>query len=277
MTHSMTHSIRQLALVCALIAGQYACSASNPSSNGSGDRTGSAGSGQAGAPAAGPGNASGGAATGGSSSIGGQTAAAGASTGVSGAAGASAAGGSSTAGASGSSATGGSAGATPICTPGTGTVAVGQSSELDQKTCLTWTKTRSTMTLTNKQAFAYCDGLDQDGISDWRVPRPEELVTWPELLTDSTAYITAPIYIPNDAASVMDGCTGDSHSCNIAKYNDASVTCAWQGVGFAGWVACVSGTASSGTTSAAYTAASCTPCNSELASFTVTDCSAYAN
>lgn len=275
----MTHSIAQLALAFALIGGQYACSAGNPSSDGSGDRSGGAGSGQAGASTAGSGNANGGATTGGNpSSMGGQPTITGGSAGGSagGASGASSAGGASAAGMSGSGASGGSAGAAPVCTPGTGTVPVGQSSELDQKTCLTWTKTRSTMTLTNKQAFAYCDALNQDGISDWRVPRPEELVTWPELLTDSTAYITAPIYIPN-TGTVMDGCTGDSHSCNIAKYNDTSVTCAWQGVGFAGWVACVSGTANAGTTNAAYTAASCSPCNSELSSFTVTDCSAYAN
>ena len=270
----MTHSLTQLALACALIAGQYACSAGNPSSGGSDDRSGSAGNGQAGASAAGSGNASGGAASGGnSSSVGGQAGSAGGASGTSGVGGAS---GSSAAGASGSNASGGSAGAAPVCTPGSGTVAIGQSSELDQKTCLTWTKSRSTMTLTNKQAFAYCDALVQDGISDWRVPRPEELVTWPELMTDSTAYITAPIYIPS-TGTVMDGCTGDSHSCNIAKYNDTSVTCAWQGVGFAGWVACVSGTANAGTTNAAYTAASCSPCNSEVSSFTVTDCSAYAN
>ncbi|MES1178688.1 MAG: hypothetical protein ABUL62_30480 [Myxococcales bacterium] len=35
-----------------------------------------------------------------------------------------------------------------------------------------------------------------------------------------------------------------------AKYNDTSVTCAWQGVGFAGWVECVSGSAATGTTGA---------------------------
>jgi hypothetical protein len=163
------------------------------------------------------------------------------------------------------------------CTPGTGTKPIGDQSVLDQKTCLVWTKLRSTATLTNKQAYEYCNDLNQDGIGNWRVPNPEELVTWPGLMTDSTAYITGPIYIPNNAASVMDGCTGDSHSCNIAKYNDASVTCGWQGVGFAGWVACVSGTATAGTTNSAYAAASCTPCSAELTSFTVTDCSAYAN
>jgi len=109
------------------------------------------------------------------------------------------------------------------------------------------------------------------------VPRPEELVTWPDLSTDSTSYITGPIYIPTAAASDADGCTGDSHSCNIAKYNDTSVTCGWQGVGFQGWVECVSGAPSAGTTDAAYSAAMCSPCNTELPSFKETDCSAYTH
>jgi hypothetical protein len=170
----------------------------------------------------------------------------------------------------------GSGGSPAACTPGTGSEPVGQSSELDHATCLTWTKTKSAMTLTNKQAYTYCANLDQDGISDWRVPAPEELVTWPELATADTAYITNPIYIPN-ASTVMDGCTGDSHSCNIAEYSDSNLTCAWQGVGFAGWVACVSGTAAAGTTKPAFSAANCAPCNGELASFKETDCSAYAN
>jgi hypothetical protein len=270
----MTYSTAQLTLICSLFVGQYACSASDPSASGA-DTRGSGGSSQAGAPAAGSGNQSGGSAgLGGASggSTGGQAA------GGAGAGGSSAASGASgTTGAAGASASGGSGGATVTCTPGSGTEAVGQSSELDQKTCLTWTKTRTATTLTNKQAFKYCDDLTQDGISDWRVPRPEELVTWPGLTTDSTAYITGPIYIPNDAASVVDGCTGDSHSCNIAKYNDTSVTCGWQGVGFTGWVACVSGTATAGSTNSAYAIANCSPCDSELASFTETDCSAYAN
>jgi hypothetical protein len=132
------------------------------------------------------------------------------------------------------------------------------------------------MTLTNKQADAYCANLDQDGISDWRVPAPEELVTWPGLATADTAYITNPIYIPT-GSTVMDGCTGNSHSCNIAEYSDNNLTCAWQGVGFAGWVTCVSGTAAAGTTKPAFSAANCAPCNSELATFQQTDCSAYAN
>jgi hypothetical protein len=272
----MTYSTAQLALICSLFVSQYACSASDPSASGADARS-SGGSSQAGASAAGSGNPSGGAGLGGESggAIGGQAAGGASAAGAGGAGGA--AGTTGTAGASGSSTSGGAGGATVTCTPGSGTVAVGQSSELDQKTCLTWTKTRTATTLTNKQAFKYCDDLTQDGISDWRVPRPEELVTWPGLTTDSTAYITGPIYIPNNATSVMDGCTGDSHSCNIAKYNDSSVTCGWQGVGFTGWVACVSGTATAGTTNSAYAIANCSPCNSELASFTETDCSAYAN
>ena len=153
---------------------------------------------------------------------------------------------------------------------------VGDKSVLDRKTCLTWTKTRSDTPLTNKAAAKYCANLDQDGISNWRVPHPEELVTWPDLATDGTAYITGPVYIPN-AGTEQDGCTGNSHSCNIAKYNDTSVTCAWQGVGFTGWVECVSGTPTAGTTTPAYAAASCSPCNGELASFKEVDCSQYVN
>jgi hypothetical protein len=170
----------------------------------------------------------------------------------------------------------GSAGAAGAvsCTPGTGTEPVGDKSVLDRKTCLTWTKARTSTTMTNKDAAKYCANLDQDGISSWRVPHPEELVTWPDLATDSTAYITGPVYIPN-AGTEQDGCTGNSHSCNLAKYNDASVTCAWQGVGFAGWVECVSGSAAAGTTTAAYSAANCSPCNGEQSSFKEFDCSPY--
>ena len=174
----------------------------------------------------------------------------------------------------GSSSAGAAGTGNAACVPGTGTQPIGDKSVLDRKTCLTWTKTRSATTLTNKDAAKYCASLDQDGISNWRVPHPEELVTWPDLATDGTAYITGPIYVPN-AGTVQDGCTGNSHSCNIAKYNVSSVTCAWQGVGFAGWVECVSGTPTPGTPSAAYAAGSCSPCNSELTTFKETDCSAF--
>ena len=177
----------------------------------------------------------------------------------------------------GSAGSGGSGGAShPACVSGTGTTPVGDKSVTDNKTCLTWTKVRSAMPMTNKAAAKYCADLDQDGITDWRVPRPEELVTWPDLSTDSTSYITGPIYIPT-ASTDADGCTGDSHSCNIAKYNDTSVTCGWQGVGFQGWVECVSGTPTAGTTKPAYAAGMCSPCNTELATFREIDCSAYAN
>ena len=177
------------------------------------------------------------------------------------------------AGASGSS--GGSAGASP-CVSGTGTLPVGADSVLDRKTCLTWTKTRTAMPLTNKAAAKYCADLAQDGISNWRVPHPDELVTWADLATDGTAYITGPVYVPTTGTEA-DGCTGNSHSCNIAKYNDNSVTCAWQGVGFTGWVECVSGTPAAGTSSAAYAASSCSPCKSQLLTFKETDCSQYTN
>lgn len=268
-------------LICVLLAGSSGCNASDPAAvsqaaGGIGNQAGNPGSSsQAGSSPGGVSSSAGGtagaaASSGGSSGATQAPAGAGGSVATAGSPGA-------PGGGAGSSGADGSGGAPATCTPGSGTQPVGDHSLLDQKTCLTWTKARSTSTLTNKQAYTYCNDLTQDGISDWRVPSPEELVTWPGLVTDSTAYITGPIYIPSDAASVMDGCTGDSHSCNIAKYNDTSVTCGWQGVGFAGWVACVSGTAAAGTTNAAYSAASCTPCNSELATFKVTDCSAYAN
>ena len=257
-----------------LLFAQFACSSSDPGAPGA---AGSAGSGASAGLSGSAGSVTSGG--GGSTAGGAGGAAAAGSSGASlgGSSSGAPAGGSANGGASGGGANGGSAGATsthPACTPGTATVPVGTQSVTDTKTCLTWTKTRSAMPLTNKAAAKYCADLDQDGINDWRVPRPEELVTWPDLATDSTAYITGPIYIPTDG-TVMDGCTGNSHSCNIAKYNDTSLTCAWQGVGFQGWVECVSGTATAGTTKAAYSAATCSPCNGEQASFKETDCSAY--
>ena len=123
-------------------------------------------------------------------------------------------------------------------------------------------------------AAKLCDDLVLDGQSDWRVPAPEELATWPALKTDSNAYITNPIYVPS-TASPADGCTGNAHSCNITQYNTNSTGCAWQGVGFTGKFVCVRGTAAAGTTVAAYAAASrcapprsrgaCEPCRSTRA------------
>ncbi len=277
MRFSAVASRSRIALIFGLALLQGACSSSDSSgtgdSRGGSGNLGGGGTGQAGGPTAGSSNASGG---GGAHAGGAGTGGASGSATVAGSGGASAGTGGTNAGAGtgGTNPSGGSGGGAPVCTPGTGTTPVGTSSVLDQKTCLVWTKTRSAMTLTNKQAFKYCDDLNQDGVSDWRVPTPEELVTWPNLATADTAYITGPIYIPS-ASTAMDGCTGDSHSCNIAEYSDNNLTCAWQGVGFMGWVACVSGTATAGTTKTNFSAAMCSPCNGELSSFKVQDCSAY--
>ena len=258
----MLRQLSTIGLVCGVFLASWGCSSSDPgpgpgpsagAPNGGSSSAGSAGS--LGGSAAGSINVAG--ANAGTTSAGSSGAALGGGGGSAGSAGAAGA-------------------ANPTCVPGTGTEAVGQKSVLDRKTCLTWTKARSTTNLTNKAAAKYCADLEQDGISNWRVPRPEELVTWPDLATDGTAYITGPIYVPT-AGTEQDGCTGNSHSCNIAKYNDTSLTCAWQGVGFAGWVECVSGTAAAGTTAAAYAATSCSPCSGSLATFEETDCSAYAN
>jgi len=274
----MTQTIVRFASFGGLALALFGCSSTDSSTNdprSSGGSTQQAGTGgganQAGAPNGGSpavggsaGNSSAGSSNGGSSAAG--------SSGNGGAAG------SASGGAAGVGGGGGSGGSVnPTCTPGTGTQDVGTKSQLDQKTCLTWTKARSATTLNNRQAAKYCADLDQDGISDWRVPHPDELATWPGLTTDSTAYITGPTYIPTASTSDQQGCTGDSHSCNIAKYNDTSLTCGWQGVGFTGWVTCVHGTPNPGSTNGMYAAANCSPCNGELASFKETDCSAYAN
>jgi len=273
----LTASSMRIALLSSLVLAQLACSSSGatggePARGGSSNLGGGGASSQAGGPTAGSTNLGGNAGTHSGGISGGGTSGGAA---VAGSAGAIVAGGGGASGApAGTAGSGGRGAGSPTCAPGTGTQDVGTSSLLDQKTCLTWTKARSATTMTNKQAFKYCDDLNQDGISDWRVPAPEELVTWPNLATADTAYITGPIYIPTNS-TVMDGCTGDSHSCNIAEYSDNNLTCAWQGVGFAGWVACVSGTATPGTTKPSFSAATCSPCNSEQSMFKVQDCSAY--
>ena len=165
------------------------------------------------------------------------------------------------------------------CTPGTGTADVGAKSVLDRKTCLVWEKLPSA-SMTNKQAAKYCDALTQDGFSDWRVPAPEELATSPSFVANSNAYVTNPIYIPTNSTSDQEGCTGNSHSCNLTQYNAGSIACAWQGVGFSGPVVCVRGTAAGGTTAAAYRAASCMGCSSHVtgatADFKLADCLPFA-
>jgi hypothetical protein len=164
------------------------------------------------------------------------------------------------------------------CVPGAGTQQVGGASVLDRRTCLLWQRTAGAA-MTNKQAAKYCDGLAQDGFSDWRVPAPEELVTWPNLGPNDNAYITNPTYIPV-ASAAADGCAGDSHSCNITEYNAGSIACAWQGVGFAGPTVCVRGTAAAGTTPTAFAATTCATCMPEVAGaaapFKAADCLPYA-
>jgi hypothetical protein len=133
--------------------------------------------------------------------------------------------------------------------------------------------------MTNKQAAKYCGSLAQDGFDGWRVPAPEELATWPNLAANSNAYVTNPIYIPI-AGTVADGCTGNSHSCNLSEYNPDSLACAWQGVGFAGPTVCVRGAATQGTTAARFAATACDACKAHVAGagadFHAADCSPYA-
>jgi hypothetical protein len=133
-----------------------------------------------------------------------------------------------------------------------------QGATLDPRTCLVW-QDQVQAPRTNVAAAKVCDDLVLDGQSDWRLPAPEELATWPALAVDSNAYITGPTYIPA-TASPADGCTGNAHSCNITRYNANAVSCAWQGVGFTGRFVCVRGTAAAGTLPAAYSAASCQAC-----------------
>jgi hypothetical protein len=148
---------------------------------------------------------------------------------------------------------------------------------VDPRTCLVWQKEKQPAR-TNVQAAAYCDRLVLDGFGDWRLPRPEELATWPALMADSNAYVTGPTYIPA-AAVPMDGCTNNSHSCNLAEYNPGSLSCAWQGVGFMGASVCVRGTAMAGTLAKQYTATSCDACKAHVSGggdFKIADCVPFA-
>ncbi|HET6285096.1 MAG TPA: DUF1566 domain-containing protein [Polyangia bacterium] len=185
-------------------------------------------------------------------------------------------GGAGSGGAAGGPGDAGGSDAPPIsCTPGSGTEPVGAGSLLDRKTCLVWQKMVSGA-MTNKQAAKYCDELTQDGFSDWRTPRPEELATWPNLTADSNAYITGPTYIPSTAASVAEGCSGNSHSCNLTEYNAGSIACAWQGVGFVGPAVCVRSTAAPASLATTYAAATCDACRAHVTGaapeFKIADC-----
>ncbi|HXI60811.1 MAG TPA: DUF1566 domain-containing protein [Polyangia bacterium] len=166
------------------------------------------------------------------------------------------------------------------CVPGSGVEQIGTASLRDRATCLVWQRAATATPMTNKQAARYCDTLAQDGFSDWRVPAPEELATWPNLAVSDNAFITNPIYVPT-AGTLADGCTGDSHSCNLAQYNAGAIACAWQGVGFAGPTVCVRGTAAPGTTTARYSATACDACKAHVsgatADFHVADCLPYAS
>lgn len=239
-----------------------------------GGRGGSGSGGTAGAGSGGASGASGGAGGSGASGAGG------------GESGASGTGGGNTgdasAGSSGADARGGTvdgAPGDPTCVPGTGVEPVGKSSQRDRKTCLVW-ELAAHAPLNNKQAAKYCDALSQDGFTDWRVPAPEELVTWPSIKSDGNAYITNPIYVPTAAASVADGCMTNSHSCNLAEYNPGTFTCAWQGVGFTGPFVCVRGTAAGGSLATDHAATSCDPCKEHITGgtpeFKPADCLPYA-
>ena len=162
------------------------------------------------------------------------------------------------------------------CVPSQGTEELGSSTILDKATCLAWQKTLSSP-VTNVQALKQCDELEQDGFSDWRVPAPEEMATWPLITSTPNAFITAPTYIPVNAASVEQGCTTNAHSCNLAKYNNASSgDCAWQGVFFAGPLVCVRGEPFVDALPAALKADQCAICKSHVtganADFEDADC-----
>ncbi|HEX9298291.1 MAG TPA: DUF1566 domain-containing protein [Polyangiaceae bacterium] len=262
----MLRHLSRLSLFAFIVA-SAACSADDVSS--SSNVTG----GGAGAGVSGPG--SGGSAVG-TSGVGGSDSSGGASAGG---------GSGATGGSSGQAGTGGAGSTTvdagnadsaaPSCTPGTGTVVVGGSSLLDKKTCLVWEKAASTALMTNKDAAKHCDALNLDGFSDWRVPAPEELVTWPNLSVNSNAYITNPIYIPISLTSEREGCISNSHSCNISEYSTGKIECAWQGVGFQGPVVCVRGTAVPGTTASMFAATNCGACQMGLNTFKVANCLPY--
>jgi hypothetical protein len=149
---------------------------------------------------------------------------------------------------------------------------------LDSRTGLVWQKEKGAPR-TNVQAARYCDTLVLDGFGDWRVPSPEELATWPNLTADSNAYVTNPTYVPAGTAP-MEGCTTNSHSCNLTQYNPGSLACAWQGVAFMGPTVCVRGIATPGTTAAKYAATSCEACKPHVTGanpeFKAANCLPYA-
>lgn len=151
---------------------------------------------------------------------------------------------------------------------------------LDKATCLTW-QSKENAAMTNKAAAKFCDALVQDGFDDWRVPKPEEMATWPQLTSSPNAYISAPTYIPIDASSAEEGCKSNAHSCNLAKYSlGGPAQCAWQGVGFTGPVVCVRGSAAAMALPKELQASQCSLCAKHVtgatADFKPADCLPYA-
>lgn len=206
--------------------------------------------------------------TGGASATGGSSGSGGTTTATGGA----------TSGSGGSTLTGGSSNGTggatePSCTPSSGTEDVGAASFLDKATCLTWQKTNTYVgAVVNRDGAAHCGDLSQDGFDDWRLPTAQELRTYPSLPDSGNAYLAGPIYTPTNAASDMEGCTGNSHSCNLTQYSPGNFACAWQGPGANSYgVLCVRGEAAI-TLDATLAIASCCSASS---SYKVTDCSAF--
>jgi hypothetical protein len=256
--------LKQSLLLAGFLAMFTACtSAVDVRAEGDGDASKGAGGSHAGG--SGGGSAAGASGTGGASGAGGHT--------TGGAAGGA---GSEVPGDASPDGTGGSSPEGDVCTPGSGTEDVGTASVRDRATCLTWQKAASGK-MTNKQALQYCDELSQDSYDDWRVPTPQELVTWPNLAVSGDAYITGPTYIPASSPSEQEGCTGNSHSCNISEYSEGNLACAWQGVAFAGPAVCVRGVAAVGSLSDKYAAEKCGACAAEAgSSFKEANCLPYA-
>jgi hypothetical protein len=154
--------------------------------------------------------------------------------------------------------TGGSgAGGGGACTPTRSQAAV-----VDPLTCLMW-QAQVNAPRTAVAAAKVCEDLVLDGFSDWRVPAPEELATWPALVPDSLAYTTNPTYI-GAQAPLAEGCTGNAHSCNLTNYSAGSIGCAWQGVANTGRFVCVRGSANPGTTRTQFAGAACGNCAPHL-------------
>ncbi len=180
----------------------------------------------------------------------------------------------------GGAATGGAVntgGGAPVddCTIGTGSVDVGSSSFTDKATCLTWQKAPTvTGGIGNKAALLHCNTLAQDGFDDWRLPTAQELRSYPSLPTNGNAYLAGPTYIPNNSVSDSEGCTGNSHSCNLTQYSDGNFSCAWQGPGENPYpVLCVRGAAAIAL-DAAFVVATCGNCGTS-STYKPVDCSAY--